>query len=227
MKKTSPTRRTAGVPESTKPGCGMFCGAAKTLASSTRKKIMTTIAAIQGDGFAVLGSDSRITSDGGRIYLLPKEIGKIVRNEKYLLAASGDLRAINLLANVKLPSTGGVSGKKLDRFISTEVVPLIQEEFERNGYGKEGSQESEVMLCVEGVIYEIAQNYDLSRDSTGIYGVGSGSSYAVGALHAMVDRGVTVDEAKEYIREAIKIAVKLDAGTGEPINIVVQYSEKN
>jgi 20S proteasome alpha/beta subunit len=43
----------------------------------------------------------------------------------------------------------------------------------------------------------------------------------------MVDRGVTVDEAKEYIREAIKIAVKLDAGTGEPINIVVQYSEKN
>ena len=46
------------------------------------KKIMTTIAAIQGDGFAVLGSDSRITSDGGRIYLLPKEIGKIVRNDK-------------------------------------------------------------------------------------------------------------------------------------------------
>jgi ATP-dependent protease HslVU (ClpYQ) peptidase subunit len=188
---------------------------------------MTTIAAIQGDGFAVLGSDSRITSDGGRIYLLPKEIGKIVRNDKYLLAASGDLRAINLLANVKLPSTGGVSGKKLDRFISTEVVPLIQEEFERAGYGKEGSHESEIMLCVEGVVYEIAQNYDLSRDSTGIYGIGSGSSYAVGALHAMVDRGVTVDEAKEYIREAIKIAVKLDAGTGEPINIVVQYSEKN
>ena len=187
---------------------------------------MTTIAAIQGDGFVVVGSDSRITSDGGRIYLLPKEIGKIVRNEKYLLAASGDLRAINLLANVKLPSTGGVSGKKLDRFISTEFVPLIQEEFERAGYGKEGSHESEIMLCVEGVVYEIAQNYDLSRDSTGIYGVGSGSSYAVGALHAMVDRGVTVDEAKDYIREAIKIAIKLDAGTGEPINIVVQYSEK-
>jgi len=204
----------------------MFYGAAKTPGSSTRKKIMTTIAAIQGDGFVVVGSDSRITSDGGRIYLLPKEIGKIVRNEKYLLAASGDLRAINLLANVKLPSTGGVSGKKLDRFISTEVVPLIQEEFERAGYGKEGSHESEIMLCVEGVVYEIAQNYDLSRDSTGIYGIGSGSSYAVGALHAMVAGEISINEAKEYVREAIKIAAKLDAGTGEPITIVVQQPKQ-
>jgi hypothetical protein len=34
---------------------------------------MTTIAAVQGDGWAVIGYDSRITEEEGRSYILPKD----------------------------------------------------------------------------------------------------------------------------------------------------------
>ena len=183
---------------------------------------MTTIAGIQGKGFAVIGYDSRVSGENGRIYVLPKDTGKVVRNGNYLLGAAGDLRAINLLGDIKLPDPGELVGKKLDKFFSTQVVPRIREEFEKHGYGRDGSQSSDILVCISGIIYEIAENYDWSRDATGIYGVGSGSDYAVGALHALVDGEITIEDAKLWMKDAMKIALRLDSGSGDPVSIVVQ-----
>jgi len=185
---------------------------------------MTTIVGIQGDGFAVIGYDSRVSGENGRIYVLPKDTGKVVRNGNYLLGAAGDLRAINLLADIELPDPEELVGKKLDKFFSTQVVPRIRTHFERHGYGRDGSQSSDILVCISGIIYEIAENYDCNRDAFGIYGVGSGSDYAVGALHTLVDGDITVDAAKLWIKAAMKIALRLDSGSGNPVNIVVQQN---
>lgn len=187
---------------------------------------MTTIAAIQGNGFAVLGYDSRISGDGGRLYVLPKNLPKVVKNGSYLLGAAGDLRAINLFTTITLPEPADkMNITELDKFVANQIVPTIKNWFEENSYGKEGEQQSELIVCVRGVVYELSQNYDCTRDANGIYGIGSGSAYAVGALHATVDKNFTVDEAKDCMKEALRIAMKLDSGTGLPTYVVVQYDD--
>ncbi len=48
---------------------------------------MTTLAAFQGNGWAVIGADSRATDDGGRVFNLATP--KIIDNNGYLIATSG------------------------------------------------------------------------------------------------------------------------------------------
>ena len=185
---------------------------------------MTTIAAVQGKGFAVIGFDSRISGEGGRLYVLPKNSPKVIKNGSYLLGAAGDLRAINLLATISLPEPADkINAVELDKFVSTQIIPAIKNWFEENSYGKDGEQQSDLIVCVRGVVYEISGNYDCTRDANGIYGIGSGSSYAVGALHAMVGKSISADEAQECVKEALRIAMKLDSGSGLPTYVIVQY----
>ena len=58
-------------------------------------------------------------------------------------------------------------------------------------------------------LFMITEDYSVIRTNTNVYGVGSGSLYAIGALFA----GVSV-------REAVKIAIKLDINSGGKIQIV-------
>jgi ATP-dependent protease HslVU (ClpYQ) peptidase subunit len=67
-------------------------------------------------------------------------------------------------------------------------------------------------MAVSGEIFDIADDLSVCRSADGIYGVGSGSDYAVGAIYA---------GAKP--EKAIEIAAKLDVNTSGPIQIVEQY----
>ena len=69
---------------------------------------MTTIVAIQGAGYAVIGTDSRISSfdESGMAYqitTLGTGTSKIASNGRYLLGAAGDVRAINILHHAFSP----------------------------------------------------------------------------------------------------------------------------
>jgi hypothetical protein len=59
---------------------------------------LTTIAAIQGPSWAAIAYDSRVTEEN-RIFVLPKDAGKVVKNGQYIFGAAGDMRAVNLLAH--------------------------------------------------------------------------------------------------------------------------------
>lgn len=188
---------------------------------------MTTIAAIQGDGWSVIGYDSRLTrgDSGGRIYTLPKSNGKVIKKDKYLIGAAGDLRAINLISDViKLPDPGELTGAKLDKFFSTSVVPTIRTCFEAAGYGKDGAQESQLIISISGQLFELGEGYDWSKDTSGLYGIGSGGDYAIGVLHALVEKDRSLDEAKDCVKTAVGIAIGLDPSSGGPINIITQES---
>ena len=87
---------------------------------------MTTIVGIQGDGFALLATDSRISSfdEKGDVYqytTLGAGSSKLATNGKYLVGAAGDVRAINLLHHAFHPPVCAPSlrGKRLDTFIVT------------------------------------------------------------------------------------------------------------
>lgn len=200
---------------------------------------MTTIVAIQGDGFAAVCVDSRISdvdSNGSvsQIYTLREGHAKIAFNGKYLLGAAGDMRAINILHHSFQPPTppANLKGKKLDEFITAKFVPSLRECFEQQGYAMPDNTEDKqhiaqhdsiILVSIHGSIYIIDGDYSWCSDSTGIYGLGSGSGYALGALQAMVGKKkITIAYARQMAMKALSIASKFDPHTGAPYHWFVQ-----
>lgn len=196
---------------------------------------MTTILAIQGDGFAVVGTDTRISlldDDGSafQIATLGGGTSKIAVNGKYLLGAAGDLRAINILHHSFQPPTPAPSlkGKRLDAFITTKFIPSLRACFEEHGYasnerGNKATHSSELVAIVNGSIYVIDSDYSWMNDTTGIYGLGTGAPFALGALHVMPKaKKQTITSAKQNILKALAVAARFDPGTGSPFQTYTQ-----
>lgn len=199
---------------------------------------MTTIVGIQGDGFAVLCADSRIVSvaeDGSTsaISQLGNGTSKVSQNGPYLLGAAGDVRALNILHHAFQPPTPPthLKGMKLDAFMTVTFIPALRECFEKQGYaapGKEGTHiaenDSTVVVVIHGIIYIIDGDYSWCSDANDYYAVGSGESYALGALHILMHRkkGLTIQITKSIGIKAISASAKYDVHTGAPYHTYVQ-----
>lgn len=200
---------------------------------------MTTLIGIQGDGFAVVGADTRISSfdNSGNAYQL-STLGtgssKIAANGKYILGAAGEMRAINILHHVFIPPAPpqGIRGKKLDSFITGKFIPSLSECFDANGYSIPESkndkehlieQNSTIMAVVNGTIYLIENDYSWVCESTGIYASGTGAPYALGALTVLAQqKSFNIPQAKNAVLKALSVASKLDPYTGSPFHTMVQ-----
>lgn len=199
---------------------------------------MTTIVGIQGDNFAVICTDSRISSfdESGMAYqvtTLGSGTSKMAYNGDYLLGAAGDVRAINILHHAFVPPKPPINsmGKKLDQFITRQFIPSLRNCFDEQGYSvpeREASehvaeQGSTIVVVVHGTIYIIEGDYSWTSDTTGIYAVGTGSSYALGAMQALLSaKRPTAQQAKTVANKALMVASKFDPYTGSPFQAFVQ-----
>ena len=199
---------------------------------------MTTIAAIQGDNYVVVGADTRISSYDSagspyQISTLGNGQSKISLNKKYLLGAAGDVRAINILHHVFQPPAvqANLRGKKLDQFITSKFIPALRVCFEQQGYsmpdeksGKEQAQQgSSIVVVVNATIYVIENDYSWTSEAGGLYAVGSGSSYALGALHALTyGKKLSPAQARRLVLKSLQIAAKYDSSTGSPFHAYTQ-----
>jgi ATP-dependent protease HslVU (ClpYQ) peptidase subunit len=191
---------------------------------------MTTLAAYQGDGWAVIGADSRATDDTGRIFDLSNH--KIVENGAYLIAVSGSSRGGNIAQQgwvpPKPPLTNDVN--KLDVFMTKKFIPQLRKAFINAGFdGKEDGeaawQDSGFLVVVNGIIYPIFNDYSWDRDIRGIYYSGSGGDVALGAMAALnIQDSQDEHEASQILYKAIEKATEFDAYTSAPIHIRIQYA---
>ncbi|NQW58816.1 MAG: hypothetical protein HQ456_08920 [Polynucleobacter sp.] len=204
---------------------------------------MTTIIGIQGDGFAVVCADSQVSdvsSDGAvtQIVTLRESSGKLAINGRYVLGAAGDVRAINILHYAFTPPAAppNLKGKKLDQFITVKFIPALRECFELQGYAAPQNEQSEhlaeqgssVIVVVNGVIYTVESDYSWFSDSAGIYALGTGAQYAMGALHALTHKikDLNINIAKQHALKALAAAAKFDPYTGAPYHTYVQEGDK-
>jgi ATP-dependent protease HslVU (ClpYQ) peptidase subunit len=200
---------------------------------------VTTILAIQGEDWVVVATDSRVSSfDGsGNAFqntTLTAATSKVAQNGKYLLGAAGDIRAINLIHHALQPPTPppAMTGRKLDAFITTKFIPCLRECFETHGYATPDNDDKEhiaeqgstILVVVNATTYVIDGDYSWTSDNQGIYALGSGSSYALGALHALKgNKNIdTPQQAKTISTKALTIASRLDPYTGTPIQTHTQ-----
>jgi ATP-dependent protease HslVU (ClpYQ) peptidase subunit len=196
---------------------------------------MTTVIGIQGDGYCLLAADTRITATDSagiayQIMSLKAETSKIAVNGKYLIGTAGDLRAINLLTHTLNPPIcpPNLKGKKLDEFITNKLIPAIKQMFEQNGYTTnetntptKAEHDSELLIAVNQTLYHIDGDYSWFTDQTGIYTLGTGSPYALGALHNM-PTPKNPAQAKTQAIKALTTASRYDPNTGSPYHTNIQ-----
>lgn len=189
---------------------------------------MTTLAAMQGDGWCVIGSDSRSSDESGR----PIEMAthKIIENNGVLIAGSGSGRGSNLLQFGWKPPKPKLS-EDLDEFMTKRFIPSMRKLFIDAGYdmkedGDHASHDSQFIIGIRGVLYPIFEDYSWDRDVRGIYYSGSGSDIALGAMEALGVRNVSsADKAEKIIRRSIEVATRWDIYSSGPIITKIQYSK--
>jgi ATP-dependent protease HslVU (ClpYQ) peptidase subunit len=194
---------------------------------------MTTLAAFQGNGWAVIGCDSRASDEGGRSMDLATP--KVVANGAYLLAVSGASRGGNIAQFGWTPPAPPATGTQtaLDKFMTTKFIPSLREAYIDAGYdakddGEAAWNDSSLIVAVRGVIYPIFSDYSWDREVRNIYYGGSGGDVALGAMVAlgiqkMADKP---EQAAKVVHTAVATAAAWDVYTSAPIITEIQYGKK-
>ena len=76
---------------------------------------------------------------------------------------------------------------------------------------KEEGELFSILLAVKGEVFEIDEDYSVARRADGIYAIGSGADFALGALMAGAES-----------TDAMQIAASLDVNTHEPFITLTQ-----
>lgn len=190
---------------------------------------MTTLAAFQGEGFAVIGCDSRASDDNGRVMDLATH--KIIENNGYLIAVSGASRGGNISqfgwTPPNAPRTTNL--ETLDKFMTKKFIPALRKVFISSGYdmkddGDTAMQDSSFIIAVNGVIYPIFEDYSWDREARNIYYGGSGGDVALGAMVALGIEKATknIKRAEQIVYKSVEIATKWDAYCSPPIHVKTQ-----
>jgi ATP-dependent protease HslVU (ClpYQ) peptidase subunit len=185
--------------------------------------IVTTLAAVQGDGWAVIAADSQSSDGDGFAINIPT--GKMFKNNELIIAGAGQVRGINLLEHGW--DAPAVKLKNLDKYVTSILVPSMRKCFSMADYeykrdGESVENDNIWIVAIQGQIYRIESDYSWERNSSNLYVAGSGERFALGALEAM-DAGnvTTTTQAKNFLRKAIRIAAKYDAYSGGEIRFMI------
>jgi len=176
---------------------------------------MTTIVGVCKNGNVTMGADSQVTDDDRRHNSLIME--KITKNNGYLLAGSGDSTPCDILQHIFIPPVPNVNERKnLYKFMITKFVPAMRECLEENSWKADPKDDSgfSMLIAFDGEMFDIGDDFSVLLNNDGIYGVGNGSRYAIGALFA----GASVEKALE-------IAAHNDIYTSGPFQIVKQQKQ--
>jgi ATP-dependent protease HslVU (ClpYQ) peptidase subunit len=183
---------------------------------------MTAIVGIQGKGWAVIAADSMTTYDDKPYYA--KGMDKAIRKGDYVFAFAGDAIAGNIAEFLWTPPKF-IKTMPLDAFIQVKVLPSLRDAMREHGYEpdviKDPNAGFDALICLNGIIYEIDEEYMWSRDDRGLYAVGSGGQLALGALATGFSKN-SVKAAEFAARRAIKISADYCIGVGGDIKVITQ-----
>lgn len=179
---------------------------------------MTTIIGVQYKDKAVFIADSRVTDDNGRIFSHPN-MKKISERNGFVIGGAGEVAPCDIAMHLWNPPKPTSKDKEnLYQFMIKKAMPSLRKCLTENGYNfdeptdrsKDGLR-FQLLLGVGGEIFDISDDLSVCISGDGIYGVGSGAPYALGALNV---------GAKPL--KAMETAAKLSAFTAAPFQTVEQ-----
>ena len=178
---------------------------------------MTTIIGVEFANRCVVLGDSRIVGDS-KIYSHPDMV-KVVTNGNYLVGVAGDVRALQVVLHTwKPPVLLAKDKNNIFQFMVNKVAPSLKQLLADAGLldSKSPDKDFEINIIVglNGQLFEIDSDFAVSRNSDGYYAIGTGGDYALGALYA----GVTPEQAAE-------IAAVNDSKTAGPFTTETQFKK--
>ena len=178
---------------------------------------MTTIIGVEYANRCVILGDSRIVGDS-KIYSHPDMV-KVVTNGNYLVGVAGDVRALQVVLHTwKPPVLLAKDKNNIFQFMVNKVAPSLKQLLADAGLldSKSPDKDFEINIIVglNGQLFEIDSDFAVSRNSDGYYAIGTGGDYALGALYA----GVTPEQAAE-------IAAVNDSKTAGPFTTETQFKK--
>lgn len=166
---------------------------------------MTTILGRQYKKGYVLAADALTTVDDTPF--THPDIVKIVLNGEYHIAGAGNARYCDVAAYDFTPPT--YDGTEIYKFMVTKFVPALREAHEKTGYTLKDDETFQFLIGVANRLFYICDDYTVLCNSNGLYGIGSGAPYGIGAMYTGVDP-----------ETAVGIAAKFDINTGGKIQVV-------
>ena len=183
---------------------------------------MTTLIAIQGDNWAMVGADRRSTDSVDVPVVMATS--KIVENNGYLIAGAGSVRNCNVIQYGFTPPrpTGD-----LDKFITRRFIPAMREAFQKAGVdlkaeSQAAEHDSEFIILIKGRVYLVSDDYSWERSTEGVYVGGSGGRLALGAIKALGWNSRDPKVTKGNLEIALQIASECDINSAPPFDILLQ-----
>jgi ATP-dependent protease HslVU (ClpYQ) peptidase subunit len=180
---------------------------------------MTTIVGVQNADGCVIASDSRV-AEGGKVYTHP-EMVKAIERGSYIIGGAGDYRALQVVLHGWIPPLVSAKAKQnLYEFVINKVAPSLKTTLTEAGieFGKPSDNddkfELQLIIGINGTLFELDSDFAVAMNDTGLYAIGSGGDYALGALHAGVS-----------ILDAMRIAAINNNGTSAPFYILEQETK--
>lgn len=142
---------------------------------------MTTIIAAQNEkGDIKFAWDSQST--WGNRHFNGSE--KVFKNGPVTFGVSGAVRTSDILRHMTIPPRG--KSKDTRKWIVTTLVPAIIKQLKSVDAGimEDGQIDgnAHMIIAVDGQVGVLANDFCFVQDISGVYGIGSGSSFALGAL---------------------------------------------
>lgn len=183
---------------------------------------MTTIVGVQGNGWALIAADSKLVYGTQPFYA--KQMDKVVKRGEYVFAFAGDAMAGDIANHLWVPPKVSKSLDP-DTFLMFKLLPSLREAFTSAGYDpKQESKKDDggfdALVSFSGRIYQITSDYAWMRDDNKLFGVGSGGSYALGALSAMKASTKSIKMATQVAKRAIQISSQYDIYTGGEVKVI-------
>jgi ATP-dependent protease HslVU (ClpYQ) peptidase subunit len=153
---------------------------------------MTTIVGVQYRDRSILVADNQVTDGEGRRFIHP-DMKKITKRGDFLIGGSGEVQACDIVQHFWVPPKPTASDKKdLYHFVITKALPSMRKCLVDNGFdfsegkgeGKSDEQRFHFLISIGGELFDVGDDMSVCRTDDGMYAVGSGSAYALGALAA-------------------------------------------
>jgi ATP-dependent protease HslVU (ClpYQ) peptidase subunit len=188
---------------------------------------MTTLIAYQGDGFCVIAADSQTTFGNLKANCSP--MGKIAVNGKFLIAAAGTVRGMNIIQHSFNPPA--IRNKDLDRYMVRSFIPALRKEFIDAGYDMKdaadiASHDNDFIIAVNGTLYFIDEVYGIERNKENLHVSGTGRQLALGAAVALgIHESEDYEQVVDTLVQAVEAAIKFDIYSGDEVQIAVQFAD--
>ena len=169
---------------------------------------MTTVIAVQTDYGVDMIADSQINSNGKPYF--HDDMVKIVEKNKYLIGIAGRVIALQAIQNNWNPPAMTATYKDSTyKFVITKIIPSLKMFIDDSKIftdkEKDEGELFSILIAIKGEVFEIDEDYSVARRSDGIYAIGSGADFALGAMMAGADP-----------QQAMNIAALFDVNTHEP-----------